>query len=110
MDNVLGLFSVASRFFEGFQDQGAGGIEDTNFALLVLDFDLNLDLDALPVFRGLLDVFTDLLGGHTDGRALGSEGCSRSDFSTNNLHEDVVDGVGVKGSFGRHSILFLPIY
>ena len=110
VENVLGLLSVASRFFKSFEDQGTSSVHDADFALLVLDLDLDLDLDALPVLGGFLDVFTDLLRGHTDGRALGCEGSSRSDFTTDNLHKDVVDCVRVKGSFGRHSILFLPIY
>ena len=110
VENVLGLLSVTSGFFESLEDQGTSTVLDADFALLVLDLDLNLYLDALPVLGGFLDVFTDLLRGHTDGRALGCEGSSRSDFTTDNLHKDVVDCVGVKGSFGRHSILFLPIY
>ena len=110
MDNVLGLLSVSRRLLEGLEDEGTGGVHDTHFALLVLDLDLNLNLDTLPVLGGLLDIFTNLLGWHTDGGALGGKSGSGSNFSTNNLHEDVVDSKGVVSSFRGHCILFLPIY
>ena len=110
VDNVLGLLSVTCGLLECLQDKRASGVEDTDLALLVLDLDLDLNLDTLPLLGGLLDVFTDLLGGHTNGRALGGKGSSGSNFSTDNLHEDVVNRVGVKSSFRGHCILFLPIY
>ena len=110
VDDVLGLLSIASGFLEGFEDQRTSGVHDANFALLVLDLDLDFDLDSLPVFGGLLDIFTDLLGRHTNRRALGSKSGSWGDFATNDFHEDVMDCVWVKTGLGRHSILFLPIY
>ena len=110
MHDVLGLLSVTCGLLKCFQDERGGGVEHANLGLLVLDLDLDFDLDSLPVFGGLLDIFTDLLGRHTNRRALGSKSGSWGDFATNDFHEDVMDCVWVKTGLGRHSILFLPIY
>jgi len=110
VNDVLHLLSVSARLLERLDDQRGGGVEHADLALLVLDLHFHLDLDALPALGGLLDVFADLLGRHTDGGALGGESGSSGRFLTDDLHVDEVDSEGVKSSFGRHSILFLPIY
>jgi hypothetical protein len=110
VDNVLGLLSVPRGLLEGSKDEGTSGVEHSNFTLLVLDLDLNLNLDTLPVLGGLLDILTDLLGGHTDRGALGGKSSSGGNLSSNNFHEDEVDLIGVESSFRGHSILFVPIY
>ena len=110
MNDILCLLSVSGRFLEGLEDQGTGSIHDTDFTLLVLDLDLDFDLDSSPILGGFLDIFTDLLGWHTDWGALGGERSGGGDFTSNNFHADKVDSVWVKCGFRRHSILFLPIY
>ncbi len=74
--HVLLLLSVTRSLLKSLNDQGSGSGENSDETLSVLDHHLDLDLDAAPVSGGLLDVFTDLLGGHTEGTALGSEGSS----------------------------------
>jgi len=110
VENVLGLLSITCGLLEGSEDERTSGVEHSNFTLLVLDLDLDLNLDALPILGGLLDILTDLLGGHTDRGALGSKCSCGGNFTTNHLHEDEVDHVWVKSNFRGHSILFLPIY
>lgn len=110
VSDVLHLLSIPTWLLEGPDDEGGGGVEHANLALFVADLHFDLDLDALPALGGLLDIFADLLGRHTDGRALGRESGSSRSFLTDDLHVDEVNRSGVESSFGRHSILFLPIY
>merc|ERR1711981_609650 len=63
VDNVLGLLPVTRRFLQGFDDGGCCSRDDGDGGLSVLNHDLDVDFDALPVFSGLLDVFSYLLGG-----------------------------------------------
>ena len=85
---ILLLLSIARAFLQGLDHERSSGGEDSNEALTVLDHQLNLDLDSSPVGGGLLDVFTDLLGGHTERTALGGESGGTGDFATNDLHVD----------------------
>ena len=84
--HVLLLLSIARTFLEGLDDQGRGGGEDGDEALSVLDHHFDLDLNSAPVSSSLLDVFTDLLGRHTEGTALGSEGSSTGDLTSDHFH------------------------
>lgn len=83
--HVLYLLSVAGAFLECLDDQGSGSGEHSDEALSVLDHHFDLDLNSTPVSGGLLDVFTDLLGGHTKGTALGGEGGSTGDFTSDHF-------------------------
>lgn len=84
--HVLLLLSVSGTFLEGLDDERSGGGQNCNEALSVLDHHFNLNFDSSPVSGGLLDVFTDLLGRHTEGTALGSEGSGTGDFTSNHFH------------------------
>ncbi len=84
--HVLLLLSIARTFLEGLDDQGRGGGEHGDEALSVLDHHFDLDLNSAPVSSGLLDVFTDLLGRHTEGTALGSEGSGTGDLTSDHFH------------------------
>ena len=106
----LDLLSVARRRLESLQNEHGSGVNDSDFDLLVLHLNLDGDLHALEALGGLHDVFTDLLGGNTKGTELGRASGGGGGFFTDNLHVDVVNRSGVKVGFGRHSILFLPIY
>ena len=109
VDDVLDLLAVTWGFLKGLDDEGSGSGQHSDVALAILDHDLNKDLDALPGGSGLLDIFTDLFGWHTDGGALGSESGSSSHLTTDNLHVDILLFVRINGTFGRHFVLFLPI-
>ena len=110
VNDVLSLLPVTWWFLEGLENEWGSSGEHCNVANSVLDHNLNENLDSFPLASSLLNVFTDLLGGHTDGGALGGESGSRSNFSTDDLHGDEVDRVWVKTGFRGHSILFLSIY
>ena len=86
MSHILGLFSISAWLLEGLDDEWGSRWQDLNFALSILDSDFNLDFHSLPLGSGLLDVFTNLLGWHTDWTALWREGSSTSYFTTNNFH------------------------
>ena len=88
--DVLGLFSVSGSFLEGFDQHTSGVGQNFDRALSVKDCDLNMDFDSLPLGGGLLDVFSDFLGWHTDRSALGCEGSSTGDFSANHFHVEVL--------------------
>ena len=107
VDDVLGLLAVTWGFLEGLENEGGSGGEDGNEALSVLDHDLNVDLDTLPGKSGLLDVFSDLFGGETDGTALGGEGSSSGDFATDDFHINVLLFVRINSGFRRHACEFL---
>ena len=84
--HVLDLLAVSATLLERLDDQRSGGGEDLNSALSVLDHDLDLNLDSLPLGGGLLDVFSDLLGGETDGTALRGQGGGRGHLSSDDFH------------------------
>lgn len=84
--HVLLLLSVAGTLLECLDDKGSGGGQHTDEALSVLDHHFDLNLNSAPFGGSLLDIFTDLLGGHTEGTALGGEGSSGGDFTTDDLH------------------------
>ena len=88
MLHVLLLLSVAGTLLECLDDKGRGSGEHCDEALSVLDHHFDLDLDSSPVSSGLLNIFTDLLGGHTEGTALGGEGGGTGNFTTDNFHVD----------------------
>ena len=84
--HVLLLLSVAGTFLEGLDDEGSGGGQHSDEALSVLDHHFDLNLNSAPFGGSFLDIFTDLLGGHTEGTALGGKGGSGGDFTTDDLH------------------------
>ena len=84
--HVLLLLSVSGTFLESLDDERSSGGQNCNEALSVLDHHFNLNFDSSPVSGGLLDVFTDLLGRHTEGTTLGSEGSGTGDFTSNHFH------------------------
>ena len=86
MLHVLLLLSVTRTLLECLDDKGRGSREDSDEALSVLDHHFDLNLNSSPFSSCLLDVFTDLLGRHTEGTALGGESSSGGDFSTDDLH------------------------
>ena len=86
MLHILLLLSISGAFLKSLDDERSGGGQNCNEALSVLDHHLNLNFDSSPVSGGFLDVFTDLLWWHTEGTALGGEGGSTGDFTTDNLH------------------------
>lgn len=71
--DVLGLLSVSEGLLELLNDERSGVGNNFRDGLSVLDGQLSSNSDTLPVQRGLLDVFTDLLGGHTEGTDLGGQ-------------------------------------
>ena len=83
--HVLYLLSVAGSLLECLDDEGSGGGENADEALSVLDHHFDLDLNSTPVSGGLLDVFTDLLRGHTEGTALGGKGGSAGHFTSDHF-------------------------
>jgi hypothetical protein len=109
VDNVLGLLAITWGFLEGLEHERSGGGEHGDKALSVLDHDLDVDLDSLPGKSGLLDIFTDLLGGETDGTALGGKGSSSGDLATDDFHINVLLFVRIHRRFRRHVCVFLPI-
>ena len=62
MLNVLLLLPVPWWLFQGLDDEGAGGVDDGDGSLTVLDGQLNGHSKTFPVSGGLGDVFSDLLG------------------------------------------------
>ncbi len=85
MLDVLYLLSVSGTFLKSLNDEGGSGGQDGDEALSVLDHHLDLNFDSSPVSGGLLNIFTDLLGWHTEGTALGSEGGSTGHFPSNDF-------------------------
>lgn len=59
---VLLLLAVADGLLQGLDDQRAGGRDDGDLCLTVLDGQLHSDTQTLPVLTGFSNVFTDLLG------------------------------------------------
>ena len=88
MLHVLLLLSVTRTLLECLDDKGRGSREDSDEALSVLDHHFDLNLNSTPVSSGLLNIFTDLLGGHTERTALGGKSGSGGDFTTDDLHVD----------------------
>ena len=86
--HVLLLLSVTRTLLECLDDKGRGSREDSDEALSVLDHHFDLNLNSAPVSSGLLNIFTDLLGGHTERTALGGKSGSGGDFTTDDLHVD----------------------
>ena len=84
--DVLGLLPVATALLQGLDDQGRSSGQHADSALSVEHLDLNLDFDSSPGSGGFLDVFANLLGGETNGTALGGKGCGGGDLTTNNFH------------------------
>jgi len=103
VDGVLNLLSVTWGLFECLEQQGRCGGQHGHKALSVLDHNLNVNLDSFPREGGLLDVFADLLGGQTEGTALGGERGGGGDLTTNYLQVDVLLLVGVNRCFGWQS-------
>ena len=85
MLHVLLLLSVSWTFLESLDEKWSGSWQDGDKALSVLDHHFNLDFDSSPVSSCLLDIFTDFLGWHTEGTALGGEGGSTGDFTSNDF-------------------------
>ena len=85
MLHVLLLLSVSGTFLQGLDKEGSSGGQDGDKALSVLDHHFNLDFDSSPVSSSLLDIFTDFLWWHTEGTALGGEGGSTGDFTSNDF-------------------------
>ena len=83
--HVLLLLSVAGTLLESLNDEGSGSGQDGDEALSVLDHHFDLNLNSAPVSSSLLNIFTDLLGGHTEGTALGGEGGSTGDFTSDHF-------------------------
>ena len=85
MLHVLLLLSVAGALLQSLDDEGSGSGEHGDEALSVLDHHFDLDLNSAPIGGGLLNIFTDLLGRHTEGTALGSEGGSTGNFTSDHF-------------------------
>ena len=85
MLDILLLLSVSGSFLEGLDDEGSSGGEHGDEALSVLDHHLDLNFDSSPVSGGLLNIFTNLLGGHTEGTALRGKGSSTGNFTSNDF-------------------------
>ena len=83
--HVLLLLSVSGAFLKSLDEEGSSGGEDSDKALSVLDHHFNLDFDSSPVSSGLLNIFTDFLGGHTERTALGGKGGSTGHFTSNDF-------------------------
>jgi hypothetical protein len=83
--HVLLLLSVAGALLERLDDEGSGSGHHGDEALSVLDHHFDLDLDSTPVRGGLLNIFTDLLGRHTEGTALGGEGSGAGNFTSDHF-------------------------
>ena len=83
--HVLLLLSVARALLECLDNEGSGSGEHGDEALSVLDHHFDLDLNSAPFSGGLLNIFTDLLGRHTEGTALGSEGGSTGNFTSDHF-------------------------
>lgn len=109
VDGVLYLLSISWGFLKGLEHEGCGGGEDGNEASSVLNHNFDVNLDSFPCGGGLLDIFTDLLGGETDGAALGGEGSGSSNLSADNLHPKELLFSGICDDFGWHFV-FIPIY
>ena len=88
--HVLLLLSVAGAFLKCLNNEGSGSGHHGDEALSVLDHHFDLDLDSAPVSSGLLDIFTDFLGGHTEGTALGGEGGSTGHFTSDNFEVNYI--------------------
>ena len=86
--HVLLLLSVARALLERLDDQGRRSGKHRDEALPVLDHHFDLDLDSAPVGSRLLDVFTHLLGGHTQRSALGGKSGGAGHFTTDDLQVD----------------------
>mmetsp|Transcript_13057 Transcript_13057/g.17989 ORF Transcript_13057/g.17989 Transcript_13057/m.17989 type:complete len:216 (+) Transcript_13057:95-742(+) len=86
VDYVLNLLSVTDRLVECLHNKSRGGVDKGHSGLTVHDRELNSHVHALPVQGGLLDIFTDLLGGKAEGTNLRSEGGSRSYLTTYGTH------------------------
>ena len=88
MLNVLLLLSVSGAFLKSLDNERSGSWEYSDKALSVLDHHFNLNFDSSPICGCLLDVFTDLLGWHTEGTTLGSKNSCTSDFTTDYFQVD----------------------
>ena len=84
--HVLLLLSVTRALLECFNDKRSSSREDSDEALSVLDHHFDLNLNSTPVSGCFLNIFTDLLGGHTKRTTLGSKGSSGGNFTTDDLH------------------------
>ena len=80
--DVLLLLAVTRGLLESSDDQGRGRGNNGNLSLTVLDGQLNGDTETLPVSSTLGNVFSDLLGGETEGTDLGSEGTGSTDLTS----------------------------
>ncbi|KAG1332013.1 putative 60S ribosomal protein L12-like [Cocos nucifera] len=99
--DVLGLLAVALRLLKGLDHQGGGRGHHRHLGLAVLHGELDGDAEALPILGRLLgDVFTNLLGGETEGTDLGRQGARRPDLTAGHADVNVNDLGGIK--LGRH--------
>ena len=89
--HVLLLLSVARTLFQGLDDEGGSSGKNGDEALSVLDHHFDLNLNSAPVSSSLLDIFTDLLGRHTEGTALGGEGGSTCNFTSDYFEVNYID-------------------
>ena len=83
--HVLLLLSIARTFLKSLDNKGSGGGEHGDEALSVLDHHFDLDLNSAPVSSGLLNIFTDFLGWHTKGTALGGKSGSTCYFTSDHF-------------------------
>lgn len=86
--NVLLLLSVPRRLLQGLDDQRGSGRNNGDLGLTVLDGQLNSDSETLPVTSGLGDIFTDLLGGETEGTDLGGQSGRGTDLTSDGSEVD----------------------
>lgn len=102
MLDVLRFLAVTLGLLEGLDDERGGGWDHRDLGLTVLHGELDGDAEALPVLGGFLgDIFSDLLGGETEGTDLRGEGTRRADLTAGDAYEDVDDLGGVE--LRRHS-------
>lgn len=98
--DVLLLLAVAGGLLQRADDERRCGGNDGDGSLTVLDGELHGDAKALPVTRGLSDIFADLLGGQTKGTNLGSQRRRSANLTTGGTEVNDLDFVGIDlGSF-----------
>jgi hypothetical protein len=90
VEDVLGLLSVSWGFFKSFKNQGWGGWHHSYEAHSVLNHDFDLDFDTFPFKSCFLDVFADFLGWKTDRAALGGKRCCCWNFTSDDLHIEIL--------------------
>ena len=82
MLDVLGLLSVSQGLLKLLDDERCGVGNELDSGLSVLDGQLGRNSNTFPVHGGLLDIFSDLLGGHTKRTDLGSKDGRSTNFTS----------------------------